>query len=274
MILRKLFKRKSIFVGMTILASFAISGAFAPWIAPYQPNVMNASAILDKPSPRHIFGTDDFGRDVFSRVIFGARTSLLVGVAVTLTSGFFGTIIALFSAYYKSLDNIIMRAIDISMAFPVIILAIAIMAILGPSELNAIIAISVVYTPWVARVVRSQALAVIEESFVEAAQAMGSNNLHILGHHILLNCWSALLVQLTVIFAYAILVEAALSFLGLGTPPPAPSWGNILNESRNYLTTAPWVSISSGAVISITVLAINLIGDGLRDILDPKMRSR
>ena len=257
--------------GLALLLLFVVVAVLAPWVAPYSPTKMSISEILSKPSWRHPLGTDDFGRDVLSRLIYGARVSLRVGFSVSLLSGVLGTFVGLMAAYYRRLDNLLMRIMDTMLAFPAILLAIALMAVFGPSELNAILALSIVYLPRTARVCRSQVLAVKEENYVEAARASGAGDARILRNHILPNVLAALIVQQTLIFAMAILVEAALSFLGVGTPPPAPSWGNILNESRDFLRVAPWTSLASGSVIVLVVLAINLLGDSLRDVLDPKL---
>ena len=270
-IARGLLHNKTAMAGMSLLATFVILALFAPWIVPYAPNKMSITDMLAPPSWSHLFGTDDFGRDVFSRVIYGARVSLRVGFSVSLLSGLFGMFVGLLAAYYRRLDNLLMRVMDTMLSFPAILLAIALMAVLGPSELNAIFALSIVYLPRTARVCRSQVLAVKEETYIEAARATGMGDLRIMSRHILPNVMGSLIVQQTLIFALAILVEAALSFLGVGTPPPAPSWGNILNESRDYLRIAPWTSLSAGSVIVLVVLSINLVGDSLRDVLDPKL---
>jgi len=270
-IARRFLRNKTALAGTSLLLVFLILAVFAPLIAPYSPNRMSIMDILAPPSWSHLFGTDDFGRDVFSRVVYGARVSLRVGFSVSLLSGLLGALVGLVAAYYRRLDNLLMRIMDTMLSFPAVLLAISLMAVFGPSEVNAIFALSIVYLPRTARVCRSQVLAVKEESYVEAARAAGAGDARILRRHILPNVMAALIVQQTLVFALAILVEAALSFLGVGTPPPAPSWGNILNESRDFLRVAPWTSLASGSVIVLVVLAINLVGDSLRDILDPKL---
>jgi len=270
-ITRRFLRNKTALAGTSLLLVFLILAVFAPVIAPYSPNKMSIMDILAPPSWSHFFGTDDFGRDVFSRVVYGARVSLRVGFSVSILSGLLGTLVGLVAAYYRRLDNLLMRIMDTMLSFPAVLLAIALMAVFGPSEMNAIFALSIVYLPRTARVCRSQVLAVKEESYVEAARAAGAGDARILRRHILPNVLAALIVQQTLVFALAILVEAALSFLGVGTPPPAPSWGNILNESRDFLRVAPWTSLASGSVIVLVVLSINLVGDSLRDILDPKL---
>ncbi len=269
-VLHKLVRSAPTMIGLVLLMCLTLVALLAPWIAPYSPTRMNVMNMLERPSSTHLLGTDDFGRDVLSRLIYGARISLRVGAAVSVLSGLMGTALGVLSAYYRVLDNFLMRAMDLLLAFPAILLALAFMAILGPAELNAILALSLVYLPRTARVCRSQTLAIREEDYVQAAKAIGVSDLRIQYRHILPNVFPALLVQQTLVFALAILVEAALSFLGVGTPPPAPSWGNILNDARDVLRVAPWISIAAGGAISVVVLAINLVGDGLRDVLDPK----
>jgi len=227
---------------------------------------------LKPPSFAHWLGTDDVGRDIYSRVIYGARISLIVGGSVVALSTLVGLAMGLMAGFYRSLDYPIMRVMDGMMAFPGIILAIALMASLGPSLLTVIIALGVVNTPRVARLVRGSVLVLRETQYVEAAHALGQRGAWILLRHVLPNCISPLIVQSTFIFAAAILGEAALSFLGVGSPPHIPSWGNILSDARTYLHQAPWMTLAPGAAIMATILGLNLLGDGLRDLLDPKLR--
>ncbi|HEX9820342.1 MAG TPA: ABC transporter permease [Methylomirabilota bacterium] len=246
-------------------------GLLAPVIGG-DPAHMEVAGRLAAPSRAHWFGTDDVGRDVWSRVVYGARLSLLVGVAVVGLSFLVGMVCGLVAGYYRSLDNAVMRVMDGLMAFPAIVLAIALMAALGPSVINVIVAIAVVYSPRVARVVRGSVLVIRETSYVEAARALGVADPMLIGRHILPNCLSPVIVQGSFVFAAAVLTEAALSFLGVGVPPYVPSWGVILAEGRLYIQQAPWLVLYPGVAIMLTIFGLNLFGDGLRDLLDPKIR--
>ena len=269
--LRALTRRKIVLVGLILVVFTAAVGILAPLIA-VSPTRMDVSARLTAPGAAYWFGTDDLGRDVFARVVYGARLSLVVGVAVVALALFVGLAAGLTAGYFRRLDNVIMRVMDGLMAFPAIILAIALMASLGPSVSNVIVAIGVVYMPRVARVVRGSVLVVRETAYVEAARALGLKDVWIILRHVLPNCLSPVIVQGSFVFAAAVLTEAALSFLGVGVPPSVPSWGNILSEGRLYLQQAPWLVLYQGAAIMITILGLNLLGDGLRDLLDPKIR--
>jgi peptide/nickel transport system permease protein len=264
-------RRKSTLVGAALMAVTLVVGLGAPLIAG-NPTHMDVAGRLASPSRAHWFGTDDVGRDVFSRVIYGARLSLLIGAAVVAFAFVVGVCCGLLAGYYQRLDNPVMRVMDGLMAFPAIILAIALMASLGPSVLNVIIAIGVVYAPRVARLVRGSVLVVRETAYVEAARALGVSDRVLLARHVLPNCLSPLIVQGSFVFAAAVLTEAALSFLGVGVPPFVPSWGNILAEGRLYIHQAPWLVLYPGVAIMLTVFGLNLLGDGLRDVLDPKLR--
>ena len=272
--LRRMCKRRTLLLGSVILLLVSTCTIFVPYISTHDPLALNFADQLQPPSLKHLFGTDTYGRDVFSRVIYGARISLMVGAVTALFTGVSGFVLGALAGYYRSFDNIIMRLMDALMALPAILLAIAIMAVLGPSALNAVIALSLVYLPRTARIVRGSTLALRAEGYVEASRAVGARDLWIIRKHILPGCLAPLMVQQTVVFAYAILTEAALSFLGVGAPPPAPSWGNILSEARELIRVAPWASLFPGLAIVITVIALNLIGDGLRDQLDPYLRGR
>jgi peptide/nickel transport system permease protein len=261
-------------LGSGAILIIAFLALFATVLTPYSPNALDTARILNSPNTDNIFGTDRYGRDVFTRVAYGARISLGVGFSVVLIVGIVGSLVGLISGYIRWIDNVLMRAMDILMAFPGFILAIGIMAILGARLTNVIIALSIVYTPIVARVVRGVTLQLREFQYVEAARAIGGTNIRILGKHIFPNCMAPLTVQLTVIFAYAVLAEAGLSFIGAGVPPEVPSWGIVLSEGRDYLQTAPWIALFAGIAITITVLAVNLLGDGLRDVTDPHLRHR
>ncbi len=269
---RRLLDSRLAVLGLALTGLMVMIAILAPVLAPYDPLAINVTHRLQGPSWEHPFGTDNFGRDLFSRVLLGARLSLKVGVYVVVFTSLFGTLIGLIAGYYPRLDTVVMRVMDSLMAFPAILLAIAIMAALGPSEFNVVIALGIVYIPRTSRVVRGSVLALKERDFIEAARGAGARDGRILFLHILPNCLSPLIVQATFIFAYAILAEAGLSFVGAGPPPPTPSWGNILSEGRSYMRVAPWITLFPGLAIAITVLGLNLAGDGLRDVLDPRLR--
>jgi peptide/nickel transport system permease protein len=270
-LLRVFARRKIVAVGAALVVLTAAVGLVAPLFA-VDPARVDVAARLIAPGAAHWFGTDDLGRDVYARVVYGARLSLVVGVAVVAFSFAVGMTAGLAAGYFRGLDNVVMRVMDGLMAFPAIILAIALMASLGPSVTNVIVAIGVVYSPRVARVVRGSVLVVRETAYVEAARALGVANLWIIVRHVVPNCLSPLIVQGSFVFAAAVLTEAALSFLGVGVPPYVPSWGNILSEGRLYLQQAPWLVLYPGAAIMLTILGLNLLGDGVRDLLDPRLR--
>lgn len=269
---RMVRRRRVIALGVGILLLILVAAAAAGWLAPYDPLALNIPERLRPPGRTHLFGTDDFGRDIFSRVLFGARLSLLVGVLVTVVAVSLGIVIGLITGSSPRTDRILMRIMDGVMAFPDILLAIALMATLGPSVRNVVIALGFVYTPRVARVVRASVLVIINQEYVEAARALGASRARILGRHILANSISPVIVQATFIAAYAMLGEAALSFLGVGVPPQVPTWGGIIAAGQVYLRQAAWISVFPGAAIILSVLALNLVGDGLRDFLDPRLR--
>ena len=270
--LRQLRRRRIALLGMVLVALNLAVALLAPAIGRWEPQRLDVQARLAPPTATHWMGTDDVGRDVWSRVVHGTRLSLLVGGAVMVLSFVGGIVFGLLGGYYRPLDNLLMRVMDGFMAFPGIILAIAMMASLGPSVLNVIVALGVVYVPRVARIVRGSVLVIRETPYVEAARALGVPDLIVLGRHVLPNCLSPVIVQGTFIFAAAVLGEAALSFLGVGVPPQIPSWGNVLAEGRLYLQQAPWLTLFPGAAIMGCILGLNLFGDGLRDLLDPKMQ--
>jgi peptide/nickel transport system permease protein len=271
--LRRLFARKGAVVGLVVIATFITLALLAPWIVPYDPIATSWALVRKPPSALHWFGTDDLGRDIFSRVIFGARASLVAGaisVGIALSVGVpFGLL-----AGYRGgfVDALISRITDAMLACPFLILAIALAAFLGPSLRNAMIAIGISTTPVFIRLTRGQTLSVKVEDYVEAARAIGNPPWRIALFHILPNILPALLVQATLSIAAAIIAEAALSFLGLGQQPPSPSWGSMLNAAQRFLTNAPWMAIWPGLAIFLVVLSFNLIGDGLRDALDPRQR--
>jgi peptide/nickel transport system permease protein len=270
--LRLLLRRRIALIGAVLVALNVLVAIFAPAIGRWDPQRIDVKARLAPPNPSHWMGTDDVGRDVWSRVVYGTRLSMVVGGTVVLFSFVGGIVFGLLGGYYRPLDNVLMRIMDGFMAFPGIILAIALMASLGPSVLNVIVALGIVYVPRVARIVRGSVLVIRETPYVEAALALGVPDLIVLGRHVLPNCLSPVIVQGTFIFAAAILGEAALSFLGVGVPPQIPSWGNVLAEGRLYLQQAPWLTLFPGAAIMGCILGLNLFGDGLRDLLDPKMQ--
>ena len=258
--------------GVIVLSLMLFIAIFAPVIAPFNPIDISITNRLRSPSLQHLFGTDSFGRDVFSRVIWGTRISLLVGISTTFFVGIFGSIIGLITGYFEKKTRVFMRILDGIMAFPAILLGLALMAVFGPSTMNVILAISIVFTPRAARIVRSCVLSVSEVDYVEAARSIGNTHLKIMLKHVFPNVVSPLIIQLSGTFANAILNEAALSFLGVGQPPPMPSLGSILSEGRNVIWQSPWITFFSGFAIFIIVLALNILGDGLRDELDPKYR--
>jgi peptide/nickel transport system permease protein len=272
--LRRLLAHKTFMAGLAILILFVSVAALADLIAPYPPNKSNYSDILRPPSAQFWFGTDGYGRDILSRCIHGTRASLTIAVAVTLLTGLFGTLLGTLAGYVRWLDGLLMRTLDGLMAFPGVLLAIALAAALGPSALNAIIALTVAFTPRTARIVRGSVMVVQGMQYVEAARAAGAGHLRIVFRYILANALSPLIVQLTYIFAVSIIAEAILSFLGVGPPPPAPSLGNIIAEGRTYIQEAWWIAVFPGLAIAVSVLSLNLMGDGLRDMLDPRHRGQ
>jgi peptide/nickel transport system permease protein len=267
-----LFRRKTVVLGLGLIVLVLLASLFAPLLTPFDPNGVKVEDRLLPPSKTHVFGTDDFGRDVFSRVIHGGRTSLVVGAAVVLVAVGLGTVFGLFAGYFKWIDNLLMRMMDGLMSFPSLVMAIAMVGVLGAGVFTVIIALGIVYMPRVARIVRGSVLVVREYPFFEAERSLGAGRLYILFRHILPNCLSPIIVQASFIFSYAVLGEAALSFLGVGVPPETPSWGNILSDSRIYIVQAWWIAMFPGVAIMLTVLGLNLFGDGLRDMLDPKLR--
>jgi ABC-type dipeptide/oligopeptide/nickel transport system permease subunit len=262
-------------LGLALFLAIVGLAIFAQAAAPYDPTAVRPRDRLQLPSPAHLLGTDELGRDLLSRLIFGARVSLVVGLVAVGIAASLGIPLGLGAAYYGGrTDSLIMRALDGLLAFPSIILALAIMSTLGPSLGNVMIAIGVVSIPTFARITRGSVLALKEKEFVEAARASGATDWYLMFRVLLPNCLSPLLVQVSVSFAGAILTEAALSFLGLGIRPPTPSWGAMLDTGRKYLDQTPWYSFSAGAAIFLAVLSLNLLGDGLRDALDPRLQRR
>jgi peptide/nickel transport system permease protein len=271
---RKLMRQKASLLGFILCCAIVISAAFAPLLAPYDPYEIDPTVILQPPSRAHVLGTDELGRDVLSRLIYGARVSILVSTVAVSIALVIGVSLGMLSGYFGGrLESVTMRVMDAFAAFPAILLALAILSVLGPGIRNAMIAIGVVYIPAFARIMRGSVLWVKQTEYVEAARAIGAGNLYIMWRAIFPNCVSPLIVHASLAFASAIIVEAGLSFLGLGTQPPTPSWGAMLNEGRQYAIQNVWYSISAGVAIFLAVLGLNLLGDGLRDVLDPRFQS-
>jgi len=267
-----LWQRKAVLLGLVILSAIVLLAVFAPYVSPFEPNRMRISQRMRPPGAQNWFGTDEFGRDIFTRVIYGGRISLLAGALTVLVACLCGTALGVLAGFFKRVDGVISRIIDAMMAFPDILLAIALVAVLRPSLANVVIALGIVYTPRVARVVRAATLVIRELPFVEAARALGVPTWRIILRHVLRNLASPIIVQGTFIFAYAILAEAGLSFLGTGVSPETPTWGTIIAAGQQYARQADWIMIFPGLAIVLTVLSLQLVGDTLRDILDPKLR--
>lgn len=272
LLLRRLVQRRLVVLSLLILFVAAFCAIAGPWIAPYAPQRMDIAHRLSPPSASHWFGSDEFGRDVLTRCIYGTRLSLTVGIMVVLVSLVCGTAIGVVAGYIRRLDGLLMRVTDALMAFPDILLAIALMAALGASVYDVVIALGTVYTPRVARVARGGTLVLRELQFIEAAEALGATDQRVMRVHLLPNLISPLLVQGTFIFAASILTEAALSFLGAGVPPTIPSWGNMIAGAQQYMQQATWLTLAPGFCILLTVLSLQMVGDALRDALDPRLR--
>jgi peptide/nickel transport system permease protein len=271
-LIAKLFRRRVVLAGAVILAVVALAALLAPWIAPYDPMALKVLDRLQSPRATHWFGTDELGRDVFSRVIFGARYSLLIGALVVVVSMVCGVLLGLAAGFFRRLDGPVMRLVDAMMSFPDILLAIALVAVLGASMTNVILALAIVYTPRVARVVRASTLVVRELLYIEAARAIGIPTWRILFIHVLQNIASPILVQATFIFAYAVLAEAGLSFLGVGVPPVLPTWGSMISSGQQFAHQAIWLVVFPGIAIILSALSLQMVGDGFRDLLDPRLR--
>ena len=270
---RTLTRNRLVLGGLVMVLGLIVIAALAGVIAPYDPIANNVRAALQPPSSYYFFGTDRFGRDVFSRVIYGSQLSLFVAIVSVAASTVVGIALGLVSGYYRGwIDNLIGRIMDVFFSFPALLLAIGVAAALGPGLNNAVIAIAVVYAPVFGRVVRGPALVERGKEYVEAARVIGASSPRVILKHIFPNVLSPLTIQATIAMSQAILLEASLSYLGLGTQPPFPSWGTMLYEGREFLETAPWWSIFPGLAIMLTVLAFNLLGDGIRDVLDPRSR--
>jgi peptide/nickel transport system permease protein len=270
--LRRLFRHRLFVTGLCLFGIIVLAGALAPLIAGSDPTKLAMRFKFRPPGADYAFGTDNFGRSLWSRVVWGAQLSIIIGGSVVALNAVFGTLVGAAAGYFPRIDNMLMRLNDALMAFPAILLAIGITSVLGPSTFNVILALSIVYIPRTARIVRSSVIVLREMEYVQAAIAAGAGHWRILRRHILPNAMAPLIVQLSFLFAYAVLSEATLSFLGLGAVPPTPTWGNIMAEGRQYMTDAYWIITIPGIALMITVLGLNLLGDGLRDVLDPRLR--
>ncbi|UCH26399.1 MAG: ABC transporter permease [Trueperaceae bacterium] len=275
-LLRRIWLRKSAAIGLVGVLVVTVVAVFAPLIVPQDPNRQDLFARLQPPNAEHLLGTDNFGRDQLSRLIYGARISLTVGVVAVLIAAALGSLLGLVAGYFGGLvDNLLMRLIDVLMAFPTLLLAIVFLAMLGERVgglLNIMIAVGIASTPHFARLVRGQVLSIKQLDYVEAARALGGSAGRLMTRHILVNSLSPIIIYATLRIATVILTEASLSFLGLGVPPPTPTWGGMVAEGTKLLQRAPWLSLIPGVAIMMTVLAFNLFGDGLRDALDPRLR--
>lgn len=272
-VFRPFIKSRAFTVGALLTLVTLIIGVAGPWFAPADPNEMDLISILQGPTSAHPFGTDDFGRDVLSRVLAGSRVSMIVGASVAGITLVLGLVLGLLAGYYRLLDEFVMRIMDLLMAFPAILLAIGIVAVLGQQLENVIIALAIVYTPRSVRIVRGAVIVTKEQDYISAARALGASDVRLMVRHIALNTTAPLVVQQTFVFAYAVIAEATLSFLGVGVPAGVPSWGNIISDGRNFLEVAPWMTFAPGVLLALTVLGVNLLGDGLRDLIDPRMKT-
>ena len=268
----KLAHHRSFRIGFLIAVLLLIAAVLAPYVTGLDPTAIHIRMRFRPPQNDFPFGTDQFGRDLLTRVLYGARLSLWIGLSVAVLSGVIGALIGALSAQFRRLDSLLMRIMDALMAAPAILLAIGLGAALGPQTQSVIIALAVAYIPRTARIVRASALVTRELEFIDAARVAGVSSLRIMLKHLMPNAMGPLLVQSTFVFAYAILAEAALSFLGMGPPPPAPSWGNIIAEGRDSSVEAWWIMLFPGMAISLAALGMNLLGDGLRDVLDPRLK--
>lgn len=270
--MKRYLRHSLVMTGSVIVLILLFTAIFGPSLAPYDPLQMDFTARFAPPSAEHLFGTDEFGRDTFSRVLYGARVSFQVAFIAVAISGTVGIFLGALAGFFgRWVDEVIMRIMDIMFAFPAVLLAITIMAILGRGVENAMVAIGIVYTPIFARVTRAAVISVRGREYVTAARALGQGDLTIIFQHILPNAIGPIIVQTSLSLAFAILAEAALSFFGLGTQPPDPSWGIMLSEGRAYLQQSPWMGIFPGLAIMVAVMGFNFLGDGLRDLLDPRL---
>jgi peptide/nickel transport system permease protein len=269
---RRLRRHRLAMTGATIVLLVVVQGLTAPVLLKADPTTIDVDRILAPPSASHWLGTDDFGRDLLARIVHGTRLSLLVGFSVLLFTLAMGAVLGILAGYFPAADAVIMRIMDALMAFPAILLALTVMAVAGPATINVVAALGIAYSPRMARLARAAVLSVREEEYIESAQALGTRPMRILMKHVVPNAVAPLIVQGTFTFAYAILGEAALSFVGLGAVPPTPSLGNILADARAVIRDAPWMIAFPSLTLSLTILGLNLLGDGIRDVLDPRMR--
>ncbi|MCY4053781.1 MAG: ABC transporter permease [Hyphomicrobiales bacterium] len=270
-VIASMLSRRSVAVAFVFFLLVLLVVMAAPLLAPSDPAAMSVRQRLTPPGEEFLLGADAFGRSVLSRILYAGRVTLAIGAGVAVLSSIVGILIGLIAGFFRSLDGLVSRFIDAMMSFPDILLAISLVAILGGSMINVIVALSIVYTPRIARIVRASTLVVRELPYIEAAQALGSSSTYILLRHVLLNILSPIIVQATFIFAYAMLAEAGLSFLGVGVDPSTPTWGIMINEGRQYIDQAPFLILFPGLAISFCVLSLQLVGDGLRDALDPRI---
>jgi peptide/nickel transport system permease protein len=270
--IKRLLRHRLFMTGLVLFLIIAITAILAPWITDVDPNRLSMRNKFKPPSEGWVFGTDSFGRSLWSRVVWGAQLSMLIGASVVALNAVFGILIGAAAGYFRRIDNLLMRINDALMAFPAILLAIAVTSVLGPSTFNVILALGIVYIPRTARIVRSSVIVLREMEFVQAAVAAGAGHWRILTRHILPNAMAPVIVQLSFLFAFAVLSEATLSFLGVVAVPPTPTWGNIMAEGRDFMREAPWIITIPGIALMITVMGLNFLGDGLRDVLDPRLR--
>jgi len=270
--IKRLLRHRLFMTGLVLFVIIAVTAILAPWITDVDPNRLSMRNKFKPPGEGWVFGTDSFGRSLWSRVVWGAQLSMLIGASVVALNAVFGILIGAAAGYFRRIDNLLMRINDALMAFPAILLAIAVTSVLGPSTFNVILALGIVYIPRTARIVRSSVIVLREMEFVQAAVAAGAGHWRILTRHILPNAMAPVIVQLSFLFAFAVLSEATLSFLGVGAVPPTPTWGNIMAEGRDFMREAPWIITIPGIALMITVMGLNFLGDGLRDVLDPRLR--
>ncbi len=272
---RHFLRTPSLLAGAVLLLAIAGLAIVAPWTAPYNPVEQDLTRQLLRPSPAHLFGTDEFGRDIFSRILYGARIALVVGILADGTAAILGVLLGLVAGFFgRWVDVAVMRSVDVLLAFPYLLLAMIVITVLGPGLLSTTLAIGIVHTPQFARLVRGTVLSLREQDFVEAARALGATTPRMLGRHIVPNILSPIVVMASLTIGFTITETAGLSFLGLGASPPTPEWGSMLATGRSFMLTAPWIATFPGLAVFVTVVGFNLVGDGLRDLLDPRLRGQ